>query len=100
MYNIDVLGEVHFWRHYLSRGAPRIIMSFGRQSLIIGTGLLATEVSYPEIPEDTNKYMKMMYDDDLLSLADYKKAVEFEDDDALSIDEGTIAESGYDDEVD
>ena len=81
MYNIDVLGEVHFWRHYLSRGTPRIIMRFGRQSLVVSTDLLATRVSYPEIPEDTSKYMKMMYEDDLLSLADYNEAVEFEDHD-------------------
>lgn len=99
MYNVDVLGEVHFWRHYLSDGTPRIIMRFGRQSLVVSTSLLATEVDYPKIPEDTNKYMKMVYDDDLLSMADYNEAVEFEDHQASSIDEGAWAESGYDDEV-
>ena len=98
MYNIDVLGEVHFWRHFLSRGLSQIIMRFGKQSLIVRTSLLTTDVSYPQIPDDTNKHMKVMYDDDLLSLADYNEAVEFEDDgDALSIDEG---EEGYDDEAD
>ena len=97
MYNIDVLGEVHFWRHYLSRGSSRIIMRFGKQILIVRTNLLTTDVSYPQIPTDTNKHMKVMYDDDLLSLADYNEAVEFEDDGASSIDEG---EEGYDDEVD
>lgn len=85
MYNIDVLGEVQFWRHYLSRGSSRIILRFGRQSLIVATDLLATEVEYPQIPDDTDKHMKVMYDDDILSLADYNEAVEFEDDDALRI---------------
>ena len=92
MYNIDMLGEVHFWRHYLSRGTPRIIMRFGRQSLVVGTELLATAVGYSKIPEDSKRYMKMIYDDDLLSLADYNEAVEFDGDEALSIDEIAMVE--------
>lgn len=100
MYNIDVLGEVQFWRHYLSRGSSRIILRFGRQSLVVDTGLLATEVDYPQIPDDVDKHMKVMYDDDLLSLADYNEAIEFEDDGALFIEEGEQEEGDYDDGVD
>lgn len=95
MYNIDVLGEVHFWRHYLSRGMPRTILRFGQQSLIIGTALLTTEVHWPEIPEDTRKHMKVMYDDDLLSLADYSEATEFDDEGALSTVDDPLDEADH-----
>ena len=100
MYNIDVLGEVHFWRHYLSRGRPRSIMRFGKQSLILSTDLLTTETRWPKIPEDTHRYMKIKYDDDLLSIADHNEAIEFDDEDALSALDGTIDRSDYDDETD
>lgn len=93
MYNIDVLGEVHFWRHYLSHGMPRAILRFGQQSLIISTNLLTTEVHWPEIPEDTRKHMKVMYDDDLLSLADYNEAAEFDDEDTTV--DGPLDEADY-----
>ena len=99
MYNIDVLGEVHFWRHFLSRGQPRTIMRFGKQSLIVRTNLLSTEASWPEIPQDTDKHMTMMYEDDLVSLADYNEAIEFEDDNALSLETGTADDLSYYDET-
>ena len=79
MYNIDVLAEVHFWRHFLSHGQPRASLRFGGQSLVIGTDLLTTDARWPKIPEDTHKHMKIVYEDDLLSLADYNEVVEFED---------------------
>lgn len=44
MYNIDVLGEIHFWRHYLSQGQPRIIMKFGRQSIVLRSDFLSTDI--------------------------------------------------------
>lgn len=99
MYNIDVLGEVHFWRHYLSRGQPRIIMRFGTQNLIISTNLLSTDATWPEIPEDTEKHMTMMYEDDLVSLADYNEAIEFEDDEVLSIETDSSEAWDEDDET-
>lgn len=99
MYNIDVLGEVHFWRHYLSDGKPRIIVKFGKQSLVVSTNLLATNVCWPQIQEDTHKRLKIMYNEDLFSLADYNEAMEFEEDEALSIDGDLEIESEYDDEA-
>lgn len=99
MYNIDVLGEVHFWRHYISRGQPKTIMRFGKQSLIVPTNLLSTEATWPEIPEDTDKHLTMIYHDDLVSLADYNEAIEFEDDNALSIDIDTTDDLDHDNEA-
>ncbi len=84
MYNINVLREVHFWRDYLSHGRPRSVLQFGRQSLVIGTDLLTTTVRWPEIPEDTHKHMKVVYEDDLFSLADYNEATDFDDEDSSS----------------
>ena len=93
MYNFDVLGEIHFWRDFLSRGAPRVsrgapraIMKFGRQSLIVDAQILDTEVTWPTIPEDSTPHMKAVYLDDLVSLADYNEAVEFEDHAAMSVE--------------
>lgn len=97
MYNIDVLGEVHFWRHYLAHGQPRVIMRFGKQSLIMRTNLLSTDAVWPEIPKDTDKHLTMMYEDDLVSMADYNEAIEFEDDDALSIETDSSEDLDEDD---
>ena len=98
MYNINVLTEVHFWRDYLSRGRPRIIANFGKQNLTISTELLATDVCWPKIPEDTHKYMNVTYEDDLFSLADHNEAIEFEDDHA-SVYDGLAVDLEYDDET-
>ena len=43
--------------------------------------------------------MKVLYDDDLLSLADYDEAIEFEDDDAVVLGLYTIADEANADEV-
>lgn len=99
MYNIDVLGEVHFWRHYLLGGQPRSILSFGKQSLIIGAELLTTDARWPQIPDDMDKHMKITYEDDLFSRADYYETIEFEDEYGSSLD-GATDEAAYDDEID
>ena len=99
MYNLDVLNEVHFWRAFLSRGSPRIIFRFGRQSVVVDSHLLATEVTWPAIPGDTKRRMKVLYDDDLLSLADYDEAIEFEDDDALIVDVHDTSDEAHGDEI-
>ena len=85
MYNLDVLGEVHFWRAFLSRGNPRIILKYGTESLVIDTNILASDITWPEIPGDDKKRMKILYEDDLVSLADYNEAIEFEDRAAVNV---------------
>lgn len=87
MYNLDVLTEVHFWRDFLSNGTPRIILKFGSQSVVIGSEIVSTEILWPEITGDTKTRLKAIYEDDLFSLADYNEALEFDDDDSLSLDE-------------
>lgn len=99
MYNLDVLNEVHFWRTFLSQGSPRIIFRFGRQSLVIDGHILATDATWPAIPGDMKRRMKVHYDDDLLSLADYNEAIEFEDDDTVLVDVHDTLDEAHDDEA-
>lgn len=89
MWNDLYLGEVNFWRDYLSDGRPTIVLNFGDQSAIIGTRLLAFEVNWPGIPGDSKPFANQTYDQDLFSNAEYKEALsgdhlEWEDDDETS----------------
>ncbi|MGA2504989.1 MAG: HNH endonuclease signature motif containing protein [Anaerolineales bacterium] len=69
MFNYDLLGEVNFWRDFLSDSEPRIILNFGRkQNLIISTKMLQTEIEWPGIPEKYAKPFKNIdYQDDLFT---------------------------------
>ena len=44
-------------------------------------------------------YKPWHYDDDLLSLADYNEAIEFEDDDTVLVEVHDTLDEAYDDEV-
>ena len=73
LHNYEVLGEVNFWRDYLSDSRPRIILPFGSsgQYLQISTQLLAGEVTWPGIPtEFARAFQNVSYEDDLFSWAD------------------------------
>lgn len=70
MYNYDVLGEVQFWRDYLSNSEPRIIFNFGKgQHIIVSTTIMSTKINWPGMPEEYQKPFKNIeYMDDLFSL--------------------------------
>lgn len=70
MFNDKYLGEVHFWRDYLSGGKPRLILNFGHQSTIIDTELLPLEVSWEGIPADTKAFSNQVFEDDLFSFGE------------------------------
>jgi hypothetical protein len=72
IYNYDLLGEVNFWRYYLSNGSPRIICSFGCQHLVIGTTLIQTTVVWPGIPEDSRPFRNQRFQEELFSYKDYQ----------------------------
>jgi hypothetical protein len=88
MYNELYLREVHFWRDYLSKGSPRIILDFGTQSAVIDAQLLSFEVHSPGIPGDDKPLTTQLYPEDLFTLMDLGEAArgeemdwdEFEDD--------------------
>lgn len=78
LYNHEVLREINFWRDYLSDGSPRIMCQFGTQTLIIDTELLAGDVSWPGVPEDSKPFRHTRYEEDLWSFAEYQAALSSE----------------------
>jgi len=78
LYNHEVLREIHFWRDYLSEGAPRIVCSFGTQNLVIETELLAGNVIWPGVPDDSKPFRHTRYEEDLWSFAEYQAALSSE----------------------
>lgn len=74
MRNHEYLGEVHFWRDFLSENKPRIILSFGVQSCIIESDMLSTEVRWPGVSDDTKPFTNVEFGDDLFSLGELMSA--------------------------
>lgn len=59
MYNYDLLGEVNFWRDFLSGSKSKIILSFSKtQKIIISTSMMQSEVNWLGIPEEYTKPFK------------------------------------------
>ena len=86
MFNYDLLGEVNFWRDFLSDSQPRIIFNFGKgQHAIVSTAMMHTEIDWPGIPEKFAKPFKNIdYVEDLFSwakLAGLEASLDFEFDD-------------------
>lgn len=95
MFNYDLLGEINFWRSFLSNNEPRIIIKLGSSSLIISTTLLSGEVNWPGIPEKYAKtFTNVEYAEDLFTWAKLQNVLEVDDDPI--IDE---QEDGGDDDV-
>jgi hypothetical protein len=71
MFNYDLLGEVQFWRDFLSDSQPRIILPFGKgQSILISTTMMQAEIGWPGMPEEHQRPFKNVeYFDDLFSWA-------------------------------
>lgn len=84
MFNYDLLGEVQFWRDFLSDSQPRIVFPFddGGQYVAISTTMMQTEIEWPGIPREHQKPFKNIeYIDDLFSWAEWKQLQEeYEDD--------------------
>ena len=70
-FNYDLLGEVNFWRDFLSDSQPRIIMNYGQgQRVIISTAMMQTDIEWPGMPEKFAKPFKNVdYAEDLFSWA-------------------------------
>jgi hypothetical protein len=87
MWNDVYLGEVNFWRDYLSGGSSKFVLNFGDQSAVLDTEMLAFGVDWPGIPGDTKPFANTTYDLDLFSRSEYDDALagevlDWEDDDA------------------
>lgn len=72
MYNYDLLGEVHFWRDFLSNSQPRIIFPFGPgQHIVVSSTMAQAQIDWPGIPEEfARPFKNVEYEDDLFSMAD------------------------------
>jgi len=60
-FNYDLLGEVQFWRDFLSRQKSYIALRFGGQSLVMRSHLGEGEITWPGIPEEHAKPFKNVY---------------------------------------
>lgn len=70
MFNYDLLGEVNFWRDFLSDSSPRILMKFGEQGqyVAISSRLLDGSIQWPGIPPEFAKpFSNVEYAEDLFS---------------------------------
>jgi hypothetical protein len=76
LFNDIYLGEVHFWRDFLSNGRPRFILNFGQQSCIVESELVAAPIRWPGIPEDTKPFTNQAFSDDLFSYAEFRSALD------------------------
>ncbi len=94
MYNYDLLGEVNFWRDYLSDSSPRIILRFGsQQHIVISTRLLSGVVGWPGIPKEHAKpFRNVDYVDDMFSWAELNQldvaGPDIDEDEVWDDDEG------------
>jgi hypothetical protein len=73
LFNYDLLGDVQFWRDYLSGSSPRIVLPFGPkvERLVVLTDLMQGTVSWPGIPpEHDMPFRNIACVDDLLSWAE------------------------------
>ena len=71
-FNYDLLGDVNFWRDFLSDGQPRIILPFGAkdQRIIISTTMMQAEIEWPGIPEKyAMPFKNVEYPEDIFSWA-------------------------------
>lgn len=95
MWNDIYLGEVNFWRDYLSGGNPKIVLNFGDQSAVIDTEMLPFEVDWPGIPGDSKPFTNTTYDMDLFSRSEYDDALAGDD---LELDWGDDEEREADED--
>ncbi|MCZ7647987.1 MAG: hypothetical protein M5U26_22470 [Planctomycetota bacterium] len=75
MWNDIYLGEVNFWRDYLSNGRPNLVLNFGDQSVVINTRMLTFNIEWPGIPEDIKPFANQTYDQDLFSRREFEDAL-------------------------
>lgn len=70
--NYDLLGELHFWRDFLSGSLPHIICPFGNQYLVIETEFISTTVTWPGVPNDTRPFTNRRFQEELFTYIAYE----------------------------
>jgi hypothetical protein len=72
LFNYDLLGEIQFWRDYLSESSARMTLRFSETSaLVVSTSMLEASVAWPGIPaEYAMPFSNVHFLDDLFSWAE------------------------------
>ena len=90
MYNHDLLAELQFWKEFLSRGKPRIILDFGGQTLVVNAQFITGATEWPGVPGDAKPFENVAREDDLFSSAAYRRALEASPGDDGELDWGEL----------
>jgi hypothetical protein len=96
-FNHNLLGDLQFWRDFLSDGQPRITLKYDKfQIAVIGSSLMRAEVLWPGMPEDFAKAFKNVdFSEDLFSLSELAE-LEVGQDEEDAWDEANTGEEGWD----
>lgn len=73
MFNHDLLAEIQLWRHILSGGKPRIVMSFisPGQYIEIASDLMEGNIAWPGMPDEHKKsFQNVHFQEDLFSFGE------------------------------
>ena len=72
LFNYDLLGEIQFWRDYLSESSARMTLRFSETTtLVVSTSMLEASVGWPGIPaEYAMPFSNVHFLDDLFSWAE------------------------------
>lgn len=70
VYNWQYLQELQLWREFICSASPRLIIQFGKQSLVIENRLPSPEVIWPGVPSDTLDFAAQTHEEDLFTSAE------------------------------
>lgn len=84
-FNYDFLGDIQFWRDYLSDSKPRIIIKFSNeQFIVIHNNLMNCNINWPGMPEEHSKsFSNIINDEDLFSFVEFEMLNRYNEDEPI-----------------
>ncbi len=79
MYNDKYMGEIVFWRDFLSQGEPRFVLNYGSQQAVIGVELIPFDVEWIGIAGDDKPFKNELYEEDLFTLGEWNDSISGEE---------------------
>ncbi|MCA1696032.1 MAG: hypothetical protein LC749_15635, partial [Actinobacteria bacterium] len=70
IYNDGYLDRLWFWKHFLSKGGPRLTIKTGEQSVLVDAVYATTEVRWPGVPGDALDVKNEQVDETLFTITD------------------------------
>ena len=67
MYNWQYLQEIQLWREFITQEQKRLVLQFGKQSVVIENLLPKEDIEWIGIPEDQRKFAFQEYPEDLFT---------------------------------